>query len=57
MPPIVAKQAPLLKIDYRRGLVSGLVIGDTISKVLTYVQLNVEYFGRMEIVAAKEELK
>lgn len=46
-----------IKIDPKKGLIGGIVIGDTISKVLAYIQLNVQTYGRIEIVTSKEDAK
>jgi hypothetical protein len=40
-----------LKVDFKKGQVSGLQIGDKIAKVLAYVQMHVQVFGRIELVA------
>ena len=34
----------------------GIAIGDSIAKVLTYIQMHVQLFGKMEIVASKDDL-
>jgi hypothetical protein len=47
---------PALRLDFKRGAVSGLQIGDSIAKALTYIQMNFQVFGRLEIVASLDDL-
>ncbi len=35
----------------------GIAIGDSIAKVLTYIQMHVQLFGKIEIVASKDDLR
>lgn len=46
-----------IKIDPKKGQVSGITIGDSISKILSYIQMNVQIYGKIEIVSSKEDAK
>eukprot|EP00347_Sterkiella_histriomuscorum_P009332 403341615 len=42
-----------LKIDHKKAQIGQLKIGDSISKILSYIQLNVQIFGKIEIISTK----
>lgn len=46
-----------LKIDTRKGSVGGFELNDSIARVLTYIQMNVQVYGRIELIASKEDLR
>ena len=48
--------APLLKLDPSKGQLGGLMLGDTISRALSVIQMQVHTFGKVDIVASKEDL-
>ena len=41
-----------MKLDLKKGLLGGIQIGDSIAKTLTYVQMHVQVFGRIEVIAS-----
>ena len=47
----------VLKLDIKKGQVGGLELGESIGRVLTYIQMNVQTYGRIEIVNAKDDAK
>ena len=47
----------MLKIVPKRGLVGFFELGDSISKVLSYVQFNIQVFGKIEIICNKMDIR
>jgi hypothetical protein len=46
-----------IKIDPKKGSIGGLVLGEPIAKILAYIQLNIQLYGRIEIISTKEDAK
>ena len=49
-------KANTLKIDAKKASIGQLRIGENINSILTYVQLNVALFGKVEVISPKEHL-
>ena len=47
-----AKPLPQLKLDLKKGSLAGLHLGDSINQALAYIQLHMQVFGRVDIVAS-----
>lgn len=46
-----------LKLDPVKGSAGGLELEENLNKVLSYIQMNVQIYGKIEIVASKEDLR
>jgi len=46
-----------IKIDPVKSSVGGFHIGDSICKVLAYIQINVQAFGKIDIISSKDDAK
>ena len=44
-----------IKIDPLKGSFGGVQLGDSINKVLSYIQLNSQIFGKIEIISQKDD--
>lgn len=42
------------KIDKKRGILNAFELGDSISRILSYVQINFLIYGKIEIINVKE---
>ena len=40
-----------IKLDHKKGQIGGLEIGDSVNKVMAHIQLNVQVFGKIEIIS------
>jgi hypothetical protein len=47
----------MLKIVPKRGLIGFFEIGESICKVLTLIQFNIQIFGKIEIISSKADSK
>ncbi len=47
----------MLKIVPKRGLIGFFEIGESICKVLTLIQFNIQFFGKIEIISSKSDSK